>query len=1489
MNKRTNNEMFLAKIVIAIALVAILGTVLWGYFGQDTIAVKSAKEAYSFYMIENPGATDKDFIYIYEDTVIVAIRDGKVVRKEYATEADAVMAALGSKDGANYSLAGTDNGKLFVVKLFEKTDDIYALGSATLATGADKLTVKVVSDGMIFATFDIPAEAIDRKQSPVGIAIKVIDPEDNVKLGKNEKGFAYDIDVTNLVENNTARIAVTMNGPKGLVAGAKKTAITVYHKDKNILSTYDPTTGKISFETANFSPFTFTYEVIEVSNLADLRYYLLQPGRANIKLTAEITIDMESNRVEEVQGIYGGDKLYFGALVFGEKSLDLNGCNITYTGKGANDSALFAVGDNASFTIRDSKETGIIAIKHDQYAVWAVNDSSTVNILSGIFMADEFASAAPDPNRALVYSSGGEIHVRGGYFLYENTKNDKTNGGFNVLDEITVPRIWIYEGVSLSNDKFRQVSGNDDDSIMLIGGATCSTSATAGKTVTTFKTVTVGEGDNQKEEIVTVNQWYKISGQALQIKSGLNTDKYIYRVGNGNSFSLDKFFAVKNSANVPENISVRAVNIVKTREDIEAAKDAANAYDKTKGYYGTIADKTTYITLGNVSGLDTTVQLSSFTGPVRLELYNSSTGALYAAINLEVVDGVNATSATNVTDSNVCLLNNISATSISVKGGYTLYGNGFTITDARTTTTNDTGLVSMVSGTLDNVNIDGYQSGNGEVTYGNNGYSPIISIADSSAVANIYNSYIQGGRQAIFATNANTIYLKNTTLDGGSRANMEIVGGNVTLENCTTTTDTTGGAKGLSILVASASVHVTLEGTFTQHNWLTTSDLAATYRTMLSSFYKDPYQYDSRLNMGILFLVEKNTIDVAQVQKQLTDNTANKPATQSTDYVNGPYGYITKEVSGTTATFYLPLGTVLGAATATAPTYQSLGNHPVVPESKFDHTDPAKNYQEKTTGSDVYCYYDGSYVNISFEFNGSKVYKTDILTATKYGKTLDYVVYRKAGTGEQADITIDGEGYVEVGDTYTFSAAGEYSLYYVCTDPYNYTEDLTNYTVQYVKELKFKVKVAEKELIPTDFQYVGDFAGYGDTTVIANNMTYVMPNVSADVSGKIGHTTVDGKTIYYPIVNVHIGNSSAGSYKSSGGYFWSPAFNAINITDYNQDTGAVKYKYDTAMKKWPHDIATTTGVKQGTYYGYIGDNSPWTYDGTAASAFAFKHNTTYGLSFVASNITTSKDPMDRLVEFYYIGTDGVEYRYFIMYRRGTFTHKKPSICITADTLVTLADGTQKRIDELSYDDQILAWDFKEGKYVSTGITIVVNHGYDYNDVIRLTFDDGTMIKAVNGHGFFRAGTNEWVIVNADNVNDFINSEFVLMDGNTYKTAKLIDAVVTTEYVEAWGLVADNYRNCISNGLFSITPTLPFGAQQTIYTVGEGMKYDSEMMQADIDKYGLYTYEEFAHLLTREEFEAFNVAEFKIMVGKGYCTYDDVIDNIIGFKYYQSNP
>ena len=64
-----------------------------------------------------------------------------------------------------------------------------------------------------------------------------------------------------------------------------------------------------------------------------------------------------------------------------------------------------------------------------------------------------------------------------------------------------------------------------------------------------------------------------------------------------------------------------------------------------------------------------------------------------------------------------------------------------------------------------------------------------------------------------------------------------------------------------------------------------------------------------------------------------------------------------------------------------------------------------------------------------------------------------------------------------------------------------------------------------------------------------------------------------------------------------------------------------------------------------------------------------------------------------------------------------------------------------------------------------------------------------------------------------------------------------------------------------------------------FEIGEGMKYDEAKMQADIEKYGLYEYSDFAEYVTYEQFLAFNGPYLKVLVGKGYITFDEIIELI----------
>ena len=170
----------------------------------------------------------------------------------------------------------------------------------------------------------------------------------------------------------------------------------------------------------------------------------------------------------------------------------------------------------------------------------------------------------------------------------------------------------------------------------------------------------------------------------------------------------------------------------------------------------------------------------------------------------------------------------------------------------------------------------------------------------------------------------------------------------------------------------------------------------------------------------------------------------------------------------------------------------------------------------------------------------------------------------------------------------------------------------------------------------------------------------------------------------------------------------------------------------------------------------------------------------------------------------------------------------------------------------------------------------MNHGYGKYTVVTLNFADGTTVKTINGHGFFDQEENKFVILSASNVADYVGHSFIKQDVNA--ATELVSYSINEEYTESWSVLTAEHYNCILEGMLTVTPAEVEGSPDYLmpFAVNDGMVYDEDAMQADIEQYGLYTYEEFADLLTYEQFAALNLQYFKIAVGKGYITYDEIL-------------
>lgn len=250
------------------------------------------------------------------------------------------------------------------------------------------------------------------------------------------------------------------------------------------------------------------------------------------------------------------------------------------------------------------------------------------------------------------------------------------------------------------------------------------------------------------------------------------TGDFLYRVGNAkdSTVALGTLFEGENvTGNV--SVSIEAVN----------GTSASGTYTS------------------NATWQNGTIQFNG-TGVVKVTIKDDDTYCTPTVLNLEVVDAVNATGATSATSNNVVLLNDCGFSSLEVSGGYTLYGNGFTMTCGSDSAALDMGysFVTLNNGTLDNVQIvcpnfdyavlyksNMTESGNRSETTDRTRYYNVKSGVMASGNSQILNSRISGGRAAVNVSGGNLV-IDNSRIELGAVASVLVGAANsLTLRNVT--------------------------------------------------------------------------------------------------------------------------------------------------------------------------------------------------------------------------------------------------------------------------------------------------------------------------------------------------------------------------------------------------------------------------------------------------------------------------------------------------------------------------------------------------------------------------------------------------------------------------------------------------------------------------------------------------------------------------------
>lgn len=220
-------------------------------------------------------------------------------------------------------------------------------------------------------------------------------------------------------------------------------------------------------------------------------------------------------------------------------------------------------------------------------------------------------------------------------------------------------------------------------------------------------------------------------------------------------------------------------------------------------------------------------------------------------------------------------------------------------------------------------------------------------------------------------------------------------------------------------------------------------------------------------------------------------------------------------------------------------------------------------------------------------------------------------------------------------------------------------------------------------------------------------------------------------------------------------------------------------------------------------------------------------------------------------------------------------------CVAEGTMITLADGSQVAVEDLTGEELLLVWNLFTGTFDVAPILFIDSDPYTEYEIIHLYFSDGTEVKVISEHGFWDIDLNKYVFLRNDAaqyIGHWFNKQTDDGNGNMVWTAvQLVDVDIYTEYTTAWSPVTFGHLCYYVNGMLSM-PGATEGLINIFEVDASTMQYDAASFAADIATYGLFTYEEFAEIIPIPEviFEAFNGQYLKVSIGKGLITMDGLI-------------
>jgi len=192
---------------------------------------------------------------------------------------------------------------------------------------------------------------------------------------------------------------------------------------------------------------------------------------------------------------------------------------------------------------------------------------------------------------------------------------------------------------------------------------------------------------------------------------------------------------------------------------------------------------------------------------------------------------------------------------------------------------------------------------------------------------------------------------------------------------------------------------------------------------------------------------------------------------------------------------------------------------------------------------------------------------------------------------------------------------------------------------------------------------------------------------------------------------------------------------------------------------------------------YIVTSNPGNFTATVstspATVTSLNHGTSYTFTVVATNSSASSSPSDP-----------------------SNSVNPYAICLAKGTQILLADRTEKQIEDITYNDTLLVWDFDNG-CLTAAPPLWIKKAEVTEQYNLLEFDNGTKLKTINQHRIFNKEAGKFTYPMTDNTPIGTTSYHVLG-----KDIKLANKTIVHDQTEYYNIITQKHMNLFANGILT---------------------------------------------------------------------------------------